>query len=189
MEQFNQVQQQIEENQAIQDEQAQSDHEIPDLNVQVVYEVEMPAQPDAPADNEAPMDLNAEPKLPNDLVLALPTLQPVNILPEEINFDQLMDVAANNVEDILQNDQAPQPMDHDIQEFQAQAPEQNNLHPHDPHFIGFVQLEDRPDPVMCGLKNQATVFMKPLHSDLYWLWGKHFQPAGKPDLLVTIPLE
>lgn len=76
-------------------------------------------------------------------------------------------------------------MEQDANVLPVQDQEQDNLNLHDPQFIGFVQLEDRPDPILNGLISS----FKPQYPDLHRLWGKHFQPAGKPETVVSIPLE
>lgn len=145
MEQHNQIHPQAADDLAMQDEQADSDvssehsdHPIPDLNVQVIYEIEIAEQPDDPEPIVDPLNLNDEPETSNDLVLALPAPPPINFLGEEIDMEQLMDVAMNNVDDILQEPLQMQAMEQDGNVPQMQVQEQDNLNLHDPQFIGFV---------------------------------------------------
>lgn len=47
-----------------------------------------------------------------------------------------------------------------------------------------MQHLDLSDPVFSDLYTRRT----PYHPDLHRLWAKHFQPAGKPDCTVQIPM-
>lgn len=97
--------------------------------------------------------------------------EPEIFLPEEIQIDQLLDDVGNNLEELMAED----PMQQGVEP----TPGQGNL------FVGSIQLVETPNPVFSTLANQVP---SP-HPDLHRLLAKHFEPVGKPEFIVRIPIE
>ncbi|TVU39446.1 hypothetical protein EJB05_12866, partial [Eragrostis curvula] len=127
------------------------------------------------------LDLNAPPEQEADVQEEMP----INGMPEQ----QLQAIQGPELNQLMVGQQIVLP-EQQLQGAPAIQPDEEGLEGHREHNIqvGYMMHMDTDvDPVFQSLcAYQGPKVVKP-HPDLYRLWAKYFEPAGRPESVITIP--